>query len=157
MGFRGGTGRESGLVGLLVALVVLGAMAAVAFAALGGSDGGSDGGAPKPAGLAAEVVPAAKADVDAVAQSGQALRSGIADQAQNACVLDARTLATAAQTYQVARGGYPASVDDLVSAGMLSQAPSSGRTFTFESVGGEPTGRVLVDGVDADAGCAAAG
>lgn len=153
MGSRGGGERESGLVGLLVVLAVLGAMAAVAFTALSGSDGEP---AARPSGLATEVVPAARADLDAVEQSGDALRTGIADQASNACILDARTLATAAKTYQVTRGGHPTSVDDLVRAGLLGQAPSSsGHTFTFESVGGEATGRLLVNGVDADPGCAA--
>ena len=149
-----GRGRgQSGLVGLLVALVVLGVMAAVAFATLSGSGGDSPSQA---GGLSAEVVPAARADVDAVSQSGQALRAGIAEESRNACLLDARTLSTAAQTYQAVRSSPPATVDDLVAAGLLSQPPSSGHVFTFESVDGKPTGRVLVDGADPATGCATA-
>jgi hypothetical protein len=140
-------------VGLLVVLAVLGAMAAVAFTALGGSDGEP---AARPSGLAAEVVPAARADLDAVAQSGQALRTGVADQASNACLVDARTLATAVAAYEASRGSHPASVDELVTAGLLAQAPSSpGYSVTLESAGGKSTGRVLVNGMEPAAGCEA--
>lgn len=141
------------MVGLLIALVVLGAMAAVAFTALGGSEGEPTS---KPSGLAAEVVPAAKADLDAVAQSGEALRTGITRQASNACTVDARTVATAVAAYEASRGSYPAGVDQLVTAGLLAQAPSSpGYAVTLESTGGTPTGRVLVNGMDPGAGCEA--
>ena len=127
-------------MGLLVVLAVLGAMAAVAFTALGGSDG----------------EPAARADLDAVAQSGQALRTGVADQASNACLVDARTLATAVAAYEASRGSHPASVDELVTAGLLAQAPSSpGYSVTLESAGGKSTGRVLVNGMEPAAGCEA--
>jgi hypothetical protein len=153
VGFRGGGERESGLVGLLVVLVVLGAMAAVAFTALGGSDGEPTS---NPSGLAAEVVPAAKADLGAVARSGEALRTGIADQASNACTADVRTVATAVAAYEASRGSYPGAVDQLVTAGLLTQAPSSpGYAVTLESTGGKPTGRVLVNGMDPSAGCEA--
>lgn len=145
---------EGGLVGLLAAAAVVGLLAVLAVASLGGS--GRDGAAPDRPGLSAEVVPAAGADLDAVAGSGRALRSGVAAQSAAACAASARTLAAAAQAYQVARGSFPASPEDLVGAGLLAQVPPSpGRRFTLESSGGVPTGRVLVDGAPVEAGCAA--
>lgn len=84
-------------------------------------------------------------------------RSPTAGGASAACMSNVRVIGQAAATKHATDGAFPATVDELVQGRWLSEAPSlRGYDLTMELVGGQPTGRILVNDQPAEQGCAAA-
>jgi hypothetical protein len=139
---------ESGvsLVGVVVVLVILGALAALAVTALP-SDPGT-------AGRLQGLVP----DDDLVDGGAAPRPRSPADApATAACTITAQTLGTAWAAKHAADGTNPATLGELVATGYLSAAPDHrGYEYTLEAVGGRATGKVLVNGMPYQQGCAAA-
>jgi len=132
------------LVGILVVLVTLGALAALAASALTGEQGVTG-----PADPATTTPGTSTGDVTARRPAGSV---GAASAA--ACKADAATLETAMNSAHAIDGAYPASVSDLVARGFLSEVPGRpGVAFAPEMVGGQATGRILVNGLPAAEGC----
>ena len=140
---------ESGvsLVGMLVVVVILGTLAALTVAALN-SDllGTSD-----VSGLSPNADPGGSG-----AGPGAAAGPRVAAGATTAsCTANVRTLEQAAAAEHAADGAFPATVTELVTGHWLDEPPAlPGYELTMESVGGRPTGRILVNGLPAAQGCA---
>lgn len=141
---RVGPERGASLVSLLLVVVVLGALAALAVTALPNDPSGTASPLPGRTPSSGGATPGAP-------------RSPAAGAADAACTSTARTLAASVAAKQAVDGAFPATVEEMVAAGYLASAPSvRGREFSLEAVGGRPTGKVLVNGLPSEQGCAAA-
>lgn len=135
---RGDEGMS--LIGLLVVLVVLGAMAAVVASTLTGETG------------TLTLLEQASPELGAEAPARPAGLPGAASSV--ACRTDVATLETAMGTAQAIEGTYPASLSDLMARGFLSELPNRpGLLYAPEVIDGRATGRVLVNGLPAGDGC----
>lgn len=145
---------EEGMIGLLIAVVIIGVMATIAVVALqrAGDRAAPAAGLPTPAGLPGGMVVGTEPGAGGATSSARGT-SGLVDAARTAeCVNDARTIATAVQAYQVTHGVWPATIQDLADAGLLATAPAMpGYAFSIDQAGGQ----VLVNGAVPVAGCAA--
>lgn len=145
--------RESGLslVGVLVVLVILGGLAALAVAALPGDGAGTSG--PLQGLIPGELPDGGSASgVPAGLPASPAAGARVA-----ACLANVRSVQQAAGGKHAADGSFPATVAELVAGHWLADAPvQRGYDLMMEAVGGRPSGKVLVNGLPADQGCAAA-
>ena len=129
-----------GLVGLLVVLVILGAMAAVAMSSLGGDD---------------SPVPRRLSPPDTALPPGGRPVGGAGAASAEACRMDVATLERAMAISYARSGAHPTDLSQLVDQGMVSALPDrAGYVFTAEVVDGRGTGRVLVNGRPGPQGCA---
>jgi len=137
------------LVGVLVVLVILsalGAMAAFAVSRVPTS--------PHLSGL----TPAEEAGLaNKTPGSGPSQpRSPVQAAAPAACMANVRLIEQAATAKFGIDGTFPATVTDLVSGRWLDEAPAlKGYDLTMATVDGRPTGKVLVNDLAAEQGCAA--
>ena len=143
---RVGGERGASLVGTLVVLVILGALAIFVVRAW---PSGSPGTSATVRQLAAEAngvgspAPAQPRPPTAVASTA-------------ACQASVRTVEQAAAAKRASDGTFPTGIAELVGGRWLAEMPSlPGYELSMESVGAAPTGRVLVNGRPADQGCAA--
>lgn len=154
--------RGVSLLSTLFVLVILGAMAGVVVASLPTGDTKSDKernkllnelNAPTPAGQAAGGA-AAEANMGGPS-AGAGNSSSLASNARTAaCRANVGVVEAAVTTKHGTDGTYPASVDELVAGHWLDAAPSTvGYQITLELAGGQPTGRVLVNGQPGVQGC----
>lgn len=139
-----------GLVGMLVVLALLGALAVLASSSLGGDD--DPIGAARPG---SRLVPAAGA---AGAGPGGGTGGGAAGlvsaSSVAACQADVAAIESAMTAAHATLGRFPATVAELVTSGFLSAAPHrAGFAFSLEIVNGSATGRVLVNGRPAEESC----
>ena len=115
-------------LGLLSLLIVIAIMAILAVKVLGAVDGkSSEEGGGRAGGGAALVAPGVE-----VPDAGGLIDGTSATEAATAvtCATTKATIETAAQAYLVTNGSAPASVDDIVAAGLMSENPG---TFTLEA------------------------
>ena len=139
--------REAGssLIGVLVVLVILGAMAAAVVATLGRDE--------QTATALSQLTPGGTMDSGTPA-AGPIAAGPIAASSVAACRADVATLETAMAAVHASSGTYPASLAELQASGLVGDLPEiPGLTFGPEISGGQPTGRILVNGRPADEGC----
>ncbi len=144
--------REAGssLIGVLVVLVILGAMAAAVVATLGRDE--------QTATALSQLTPGGTMDSGTPAAgpiaAGPIAAGPIAASSVAACRADVATLETAMAAVHASSGTYPASLAELQASGLVGDLPEiPGLTFGPEISGGQPTGRILVNGRPADEGC----
>jgi len=142
--------RGVSLVGTLVVLVILGGLAVVVLSAWPDDPSGTSAtlrGLTSEANLAGGGAPNAAAGGP---------RSPVGDAGAVACTANVRSLEQAAATMHASAGTFPATVSELVGGRWLSEAPvSPGYALTMAVTDGQPNGRILVNGLPADQGCAA--
>lgn len=139
--------RGSTLVGLVMALVVLGGLAALVVPTLVGGDAGPGG-----LGVGRGLVPT----VPGASPAGGRGPAVIDAASVAACRADVASLETSMATAQAVTGSYPASFAELAARGFVNEVPARpGFTFAPEMTAGSPTGRVTVNGRPAAEGCAA--
>lgn len=140
--------RGASLVGVLVVLVILGALATVAVAAVNSDVLGT-----------ASLTPAGDPGSGGAVPGGTAgpPRSPTAGAAPAACLANVRSVEEAATAKHASDGAFPATLAELVAGRWLDEAPSQrGYDLTLETAAGRPSGKVLVNGLPAQQGCAAA-
>lgn len=82
-------------------------------------------------------------------------RSVANDASAAACQTNVRTIEAAAAAKRATDGSFPATIDELVAGRWLDEAPViRGYELTLQTLGGRPTGKVLVNGLPANEGCA---
>ena len=152
MGDRGQGEDGASLLGVVTVLVILGALAGLTVLAV--------------TKLAYDPV-ATSTRLGGLTPSGGLVESGpstvtaqprsLADSAStSACQTNVRAVEAAAAAKHAADGRFPAAMSDLVAGGWLEEAPViRGYELTLHTAGGRPTGKVLVNGLPADQGCAA--
>lgn len=141
MAHRMHTDRGASLVSVLIVLVVLGGLGALAVAALPDDPSGTSD---ELRSLESTLAPAAPTS------AGGGVRSLSAGAGADACMIMVRTLNTAAEAKHAADGTYPADPADLV-PGYLSEEPAI-RGYVLRM---EANGKVLVNDLPAEQGCAA--
>ena len=142
--------RGVSLVGTLVVLVILGGLAVVVLRAWPDNPSGTSA---TLRGLTSEANLAGGGAPNAAAGAPRS-PTGQADAA--ACTANVRSIELAAATMHASGGAFPSSVSELVTGRWLSEAPATpGYVLTMAGVGGQRTGKVLVNTLPAEQGCAA--
>jgi hypothetical protein len=143
--------RGASLVGVLVVLVILGALAAVAVAVVNRDV--------LDTAALSRLAPASIPEEGGPVAGGAPAppRSPTAGASPAACLANVRTVEQAAAAKHASDGAFPATVAELVSGHWLDEAPSQrGFDITLEAAAGQPSGKVLVNGLPAEQGCAGA-
>lgn len=151
------------LVSMLFTLVALGLMAAIAVKAVDGQESDRQGTGALLQQLAEQSQ--TQADMSSGAQpsgagpAGPAGPGGMMGAASiTACNANVDLVEKALGTMTATGQPLPATVEELVARGGLSEAPvMRGYTLTLENVDGAPTGKVLVNGKPGVEGCALRG
>jgi hypothetical protein len=134
------------LVGILLVLVILGGLATVAVTSLPSGGGLLGRGSSAEPGTSTNVGPGSP-----IANRGQSLTAAAS---RAACQADARSIEDAVAEFRAANGAYPQTLNDIAAGRWLSQVPiDRDHHFSLETIGGRPTGRVLVDGRPWADGC----
>jgi hypothetical protein len=148
------------LLSTLIVLVTMGALGAVVLTSLPFGDSSSETqtrsvlnelNAPTPAGQA---VQGAAAEANMGGSPAVKPPSLPASARTAACRANVGVVNTAVATKHQTDGTYPSSIDELVAGRWLDAAPSTlGYEMSLETAGGQPTGRVLVNGQPGLQGC----
>ena len=145
---RDGEGGAS-LLGVVLVLVILGALGGLAVLAVNRLVADPSLTSARLNGL---VPPDAVADGGAAARP----RSPAFGPSITACTATVRSVEQAVAAKHATDGTYPATVAELVAGRWLSGPPVlGGHELTMEVAGGRPTGKVLVNGLPPEQGCAA--
>jgi len=144
--------RGVSLVGTLVVLVILGGLAVLVLSAWPDDPSGTSAtlrSLTSEANLAGGGTPN-------VAAGAPRSPMGAADAA--ACTATVRSIEQAAAAKHATDGAFPSSISELVTGRWLSEAPATpGHALTMAEVGGRRNGKVLVNGLPSDQGCAVPG
>jgi len=141
--------RGVSLVGTLVVLVILGGLAALVLSAWPDDPSGTS------ATLRSLTSEANLAGGGAPNVAAGASRSPVGGAGAAACTATVRSIEQAAATMHASGGAFPSSISELVTSRWLSEAPATpGYALTMAEVGGQRNGKVLVNGLPSERGCA---